>query len=358
MSNFKKTVLILTLALAAAFAFAGVSCSQKSELAYIAIPDVTVDLIDPENIVAVDGTKNSVVKDASGRELTSDEWLINCKFSKSYIASLGVGTYNFTYTNDSETGNIRLTVTDDEKPYYVFDGEVGVIGYKGATELPFLVKWQDSYQADYTPVYSLVKGGETVAVNFSDGKYTTAELDSGNYLWKAFITAHGVDYEYILYFRVQTFLEYLSEHLSDSLLLVQNDSYAEYSDGVFKLDTSANTDFFTYNLDKKIVTKAYAGGYDTMVMTFTSDTLLPFAQVWLTRDIEWDATPVAAGEEECYAFYEDGRTIRIKRENNKWVYVATVPIALQKYRESCVQIYCSNACKFVCELEITFIKES
>ena len=128
----KRSIKILTAALLLAsitislWGCGGEKCDrqQGQSKQTINIPQVTVDLQNPENKVEVPAEEPSKVFDRFGNPLTDSQWLLNSKFAKSYIQSLGAGSYTFTYESAAATGTVPLTVTDEQKPDYVFTSEI------------------------------------------------------------------------------------------------------------------------------------------------------------------------------------------------------------------------------------------
>ena len=241
----------------------------------IEIPTVTADLSAPENKVGVSTTEKSEVFDASGRKLTAEEWLLNSKFSKAYIKSLGVGEYTFSYKTATKKGTIKLVVTDDGKPAYVFASEVPeTYNYLEKARLPRLVKEQDSYQDDYSPVYSLEKGDEEIVVTDDGGEFVSPELDAGNYVWKAVIEKGGKTFEYAKNFSVATFEQWLASIQNEMLLDKQTGEYIKAENGKYPIDTTNNGDMFSYTIDNSILRIAMTAGKTMVKAEVLSDALI------------------------------------------------------------------------------------
>ena len=79
------------------------SSQSQIEPQEITIQPITVDLFDPENRVeGLNPNEESTVTDSAGNVLSDSQWLLNSKFSKSYVASLGIGTYTYQYRSESK----------------------------------------------------------------------------------------------------------------------------------------------------------------------------------------------------------------------------------------------------------------
>ena len=269
---------LLCLILASAFIFAAVSCgnasdnssgssdgkqsdsaSESVEAVEIQIPTVTVDLSAPENKVAVPSDERSEVFETSGRKLTGEEWLLNSKFSKAYIKKLGVGEYTFSYKGLTKKGTIKLVITDENKPNYVFDSEIPeTLDYLEVARLPRLVKDQDSYQADYEPTYSLKKGDTeiTVAADDEEDLFVSPKLDAGDYVWKAVIEKDGKTFEYVRNFTVKTFEQWIVSIEDELLLDKQTGVFIKAENGKYAVDTTNNNEMFSYTIDNSILQAA------------------------------------------------------------------------------------------------------
>lgn len=254
----------------------------------ITIPDVTVDLSAPENKVAVSQTEKSVVKDSSGRTLTEKEWLLNSKFAKSYIESLGVGEYVFSYETSTKKGTIKLIITDKEKPGYLFAFSLqSEYNYLEKVELPLLVKDQDSYQRDYIPDYDLYKGTEKISVAAKENGFITDKLPDGMYSWKAVIRKDGVTFEYVSEFKVKTFEEWLTS-VSDTMLFdKQTGEYIKAEDGKYAIDTSGNSDMYSYTVDNSLLQVAMTAGKTMVKVEVLSDVIIDVdsgnGSLWLSN---------------------------------------------------------------------------
>lgn len=257
---------------------------EPTEVVEITIPTVTADLSAPENKVAVSANEKSEVFDKNGRKLTDEEWLLNSKFSKAYIKSLGMGEYEFSYRSKTKKGTIKLVITDDNKPNYVFDFDLAAsFNYLERVNLPKLVKEQDSYQEDYTPVYTLEKDGGKVEL---DG-FLTPKLEAGSYVWKAVIEKGGKTFEYVGNFVVKTFEEWLSEIRDTMLFDNQTGEYIKSVDGKYPIDTTNNAGMFSYTVDNSILQSAMTAGKTQVKVEVLSDVIINADQgngdLWLSN---------------------------------------------------------------------------
>ena len=238
----------------------------------IQIPEVTVDLQNPENKVEVSAEEPSKVFDASGQQLSHTQWLMNSKFSKSYIRSLGAGSYTFTYESGVATGTIYLTVTDAEKPNYVFASEIPqTVAFLDALFLPRLVREQDSYQGDYEVSYQLRCAEAAVELLEKPEGFQTEELMSGDYAWTATLKKDGVEHTYTHRFHVQSFDEYLQSNLDTLFFDEQAKSYLTAEEGKFTINTQGNTDIFRYTVSQDVIEKAISAGKTWVVLTVAVD---------------------------------------------------------------------------------------
>ena len=276
----KQSIKILTTAaLLAAITLSLWGCSEKKEETQqaqskqtIQIPEVTVDLQNPENKVEVLVQEPSKVFDQAGQQLSDKEWLMNSKFSKSYIQSLGAGSYTFTYESATSTGTIHLTVTDEEKPNYVFSSEIPqTVAYLDSLFLPRLVKEQDSYQGDYEVSYQLRCAEKAVELLEKPDGFQTEALDTGDYVWTATLTKDGTSHTYTHNFHVQSFDEYLQSNLNTLFFDEQAKAYLAAEEGKFAVNTQGNTDIFRYTVSQSVIDKAVSAGKTWIVLTIVVD---------------------------------------------------------------------------------------
>lgn len=217
--------------------------SSVTERAEISIPTVTVDLFDPENKVEVSETDKSEVTDASGRKLTEKEWLLNSKFSKKYIASLGVGEYSFNYSSEKAYGKITLVVTDNQNPNYVLSFELNdTMYYDELSVLPKVVKNPDSYQAAGEIAYSLVvKNGEkTENVTYIeyDDKSFISELQSGSYIWTATVKSGEKTVTYERTFEKESYADYYARVMPTMIYDKFRNEYCPFDGEYITVDTT------------------------------------------------------------------------------------------------------------------------
>ena len=276
----KHSIKILTtVALLAAITLSLWGCGEKKEEIQQAqskqtlqIPEVVVDLQSPENKVQVPAEEPSKVMDASGQQLSDAQWLMNSKFSKSYIQSLGTGSYTFTYESAASTGTIRLTITDKEKPNYVFSEEIPqTVAYLDSVFLPRLVKEQDSYQGDYEVSYQLYCGENAVELLEKPEGFQTEALNAGDYVWTATLTKDGTSHSYTHNFHVQGFDEYLQSNLDTLFFDEQTKTYLAAEEGIFAVNTNGNTDIFRYTVSQDVIEKAISAGKTWVVLTIVLD---------------------------------------------------------------------------------------
>ena len=276
----KHSIKILTTAaLLAAMTLSFWGCGEKKEETQkeqpkqtIQIPEVTVDLQSPENKVQVPAEEPSKVMDASGQQLSDAQWLMNSKFSKSYIQSLGTGSYTFTYESAASTGTIHLTVTDKEKPNYVFSEEIPqTVAFLDSLFLPRLVKEQDSYQEDFEVSYQLSCAETAVELLEKPEGFQTEALNAGDYVWTATLTKDGTVHTYTHNFHVQGFDEYLQSNLDTLFFDEQTKTYLAAEDGKFAVNTHGNTDVFRYTVSQDVIEKAISAGKTWVVLTIVVD---------------------------------------------------------------------------------------
>ncbi|MBQ6831397.1 MAG: hypothetical protein IJO28_02060 [Oscillospiraceae bacterium] len=238
----------------------------------IDIPQVTVDLQNPENKVDVPVQESSKVFDENGQQLSDNEWLLNSKFAKSYIQSLGAGSYTFTYESAAATGTIYLTVTDEEKPNYVFSTDIPqTVDYLNSLFLPRLVKEQDSYQGDYEVRYQLRCAETEVELLEKPDGFQTEALEAGDYVWTATLSVDGTEHTYTHSFHVQSFDEYLQANLDTLFFDEQAKVHLAAQEGVFTVNTQDNADIFRYTVSQSIIEKAISAGKTWVVLTIAVD---------------------------------------------------------------------------------------
>lgn len=257
----RKTFALFCAALLSACVFFGGCKNNGDAITEISIPAISVDLCAPENKAEVPADVKSEVFDETGRKLDDSEWLLNSKFSKAYIRALGVGEYTFTYKTEKTTGVIRLTVTDNQKPAYVFFSEIPEkLPFLSNVQLPKIVKDQDSYQGDYPATYKLTKNGEEAEFSETESGYFAAALKEGEYRWTATILKESVSYEYFQTFTVGTFDEWLKDNENELWLNKQSGNYLQSENGEYEIDTSLNNDMFSYTIDNSVLQIAMAAG--------------------------------------------------------------------------------------------------
>ena len=215
---------------------------QTNEPVKISIPSLTVDLYDPENKVDVNAKEISVVTDKNGRQLTNEEWLLNSKFSKEYIRSLGVGVYEFTYTSENYYGTIILTIEDKLEPNLAFEYQVpSVIETCDKIDLPSLIRGQDSYQDEILAEYS-------VSVNGEEREIVNGQVDfelGANYVYTAVVQKNDQEYTFKQEFRGETaqdIIERRRQVLIDKFLTIDGwqsnaNNFVNYGDSMKALGT-------------------------------------------------------------------------------------------------------------------------
>ena len=235
----------------------------------ISIPTVTVDLFNPENKVAVSESEPSVVVDSNGRTLTEKEWLLNSKFSKSYLASLGVGTYTFQYSSAKEFGTITLVIQDEQNPNYVFYFEMDeLVEYDSRLLLPKMVKNPDSYQADCTVSYKLYElaNGQKEEIEFTEYNeraYTALELN-GSYLWQASVFDGETVFEHEREFSLEDYETYKARVMPTMVVNKQTNKYCPYDGEYITLDSTQlgtmDDDQYDFNISNAEVLKQISLG--------------------------------------------------------------------------------------------------
>lgn len=362
------TAVLLLLSLtgtACACGEAPVDRQQEQPKQTIQIPQVTVDLQDPENKVEVSAQEPSRVFDQLGNQLTDSQWLLNSKFAKSYIQSLGVGTYSFTYESDTATGTIQLIVTDAQKPNYVFSGEIPqTVEFLGSAFLPRLVKEQDSYQADHEVHYQLCHGETAIDLLEKPDGFQTEVLDAGDYLWTATLTQNGVEYTYSSAFRVQSFEEYLQSDWDAIFFDEQKKEYLTAEAGKFTVDTKGNADIYRYTVSQDVIDKAISAGKEWVILTIVTDK--PYADTtdgenrgsfWMTNT--WNGYNIGCTGQT--PFVKDLRgtelssVVSMTVENGKYVYCLKGDLRLGWFSESTpLQYFFADGIQCQAELTLSF----
>lgn len=286
----RKNFFALLCATSLSFCMIISGCKKEDvKISEISIPAIAVDLSAPENKAEVPADVKSEVFDQSGRKLDNTEWLLNSKFSKAYIRSLGVGEYTFTYKTEKTTGTIHLTITDNEKPAYVFLSEIPeTLSYLSSINLPKIVKDQDSYQGDYVAEYTLTKDGERTEFSEMENGYSVSRLKEGEYRWTATILKESVSYEYFQTFVVCPFDEWLKEKENELWLDKQSGNYLQAQEGAYIIDTSTNGDMFSYTIDNSVLQTAMAAGKTKVCVEVLCDKIVDGGEtgtgsIWLSN---------------------------------------------------------------------------
>lgn len=331
----------------------------------IEIPQLTVDLQSPENKVQVPAEEPSAVFDEAGQQLSDSQWLMNSKFAKSYIQSLGAGSYTFTYESATATGTIHLTVTDEEKPDYVFSGEIPeTVAYLDALFLPRLVKAQDSYQGDYAVRYQLCREDREVELLEKPDGFQTEALEPGDYLWTATLSADGTEHAYTLGFHVQSFDEYFQSNLNALFFDEQAKEYLVAVEGKFPVNTQGNTDIFRYTVSQSMIEKAITAGKTWVVLTIVTDK--PYADnaggenkgsFWMTDS--WNEYNIGCNSLTPYRKDLRGTNlssvVSMSVENGSYVYRMEGDLRLGCFTESTpLQYFFANGMQCQAELTLSF----
>ena len=130
----------------------------------IHVNDLTVDLSDPENFVISRDDSLSKYTNAhlayNGKLLADNEFLLGYKIAKSYLKSIGIGTYTMNFVCEEGYTTFNLTITDKEEAKVIFDLSYdNEIFLEGDTKLPDIaIQDEDSYQ-NLVFEYSLTKDG-------------------------------------------------------------------------------------------------------------------------------------------------------------------------------------------------------
>lgn len=265
------------------FALAGCNTGTQETVVpqEIVFSPITIDLADPENKVKeADPNENSVVKDATGRALTEEEWLIGCKFSKEYIRSLGVGTFRFSFSSPTKFGNITVTVTDDQAPRYVFDGKISKFVPFGSdtARLPKLLKDQDSYQEDCDEIdYHLsmdTDSGELEILDYVEQANYFELLDvvpGAVYRWKATACKEEKTFEFVYTLKTESFDQYLSRIENEFLYSVEKQAYLPVmEDGSYEVDgrNSTREKSCDFVISNDIMQKVLSAGKTKAIFSF------------------------------------------------------------------------------------------
>lgn len=369
----KQSIKILTTAaLLAAITLSLWGCGEKKAETQrdqskqtIQIPQVTVDLQSPENKVEVPADELSQVFDQAGQQLSDDEWLMNSKFAKSYIQSLGAGSYTFTYESATSTGTIHLTITDEEKPNYVFSKEIPqTVAFLDSLFLPRLVKEQDSYQEDYAVSYQLSCAETAVELLEKPEGFQTEALNAGDYVWTATLTKDGTAHTYTHSFHVQSFDEYLQSNLDTLFFDEQTKGYLAAEEGKFAVNTNGNTDIFRYTVSQDVIEKAISAGKTWVVLTIAVDK--PYAadasgenkgSFWMTDS--WNKYNIGCNGLTPYVDDLNDRGISavvgMSEENGRYVYRMQGDLRLGQFTESTpLQYFFADGIQCQAELTLSF----
>ncbi len=360
----KKAIFALILATALLVSSFGFGC-VGDKVTEINIPAVTVDLSAPENRVEVSASEKSEVFDASGRKLGENEWLLNSKFSKAYIRSLGAGEYKFTYKSAKHTGTITLVIKDEAAPAYVFAAELKEsYDFLSSPVLPFLVKEQDSYQEDFEPTYELKKDGEVYETTAAANGFITGELTGGAYEWKATIIKDGETYEFKKSFKVGTFEEWLKAKENAFLLDAQTGEYLAAENGVYKVNTENNGDMFSYKVDNSVLQIAMKAGKTKFRVEILSDKIIDVGagngSAWCSngwKGYVWAFSGAAEYEEDKLSDVPP-RFSGMKITENGYLYY-TEGLLIDRYfekdPEKSLQIDFANGAKVAASISVTFM---
>ena len=360
----KKAIFALILAAAVLVSSLGFGCAGD-KVTEINVPVVTVDLSAPENRVEVSASEKSEVFDASGRKLGENEWLLNSKFSKAYIRSLGAGEYKFTYKSAKHTGTITLVIKDEAAPAYVFSAELKEnYDFLSSPVLPFLVKEQDSYQEDFEPTYELKKDGEVYEATAAANGFVTGELTGGAYEWKATVIKGGKTFEFKKNFKVGTFEEWLKTKENAFLFDAQTGEYLAAENGVYKVNTENNGDMFSYKVDNSVLQIAMKAGKTKFRVEVLSDKIIDVGagngSAWCSngwKGYVW-AFSGAAEYEENKLNDVPPRFSGMKITENGYLYY-TEGLLIDKYfeknPEKPLQIDFANGAKVAAGISVTFM---
>ena len=297
------------------------SSQSQIEPQEIMIQPITVDLFDPENRVeGLNPNEESTVTDSAGNVLSDSQWLLNSKFSKSYVASLGIGTYTYQYRSESKYGTITLIVADSKAPNYVWDFEMKknsageTILYKDDEVLfPLLNKEQDSFQSEYEIAYQLYASGEQetpIDTVLTEDGYTIEETLTGSYRWTATATKVGKEpYIFSQVFRMESFDEYVARKQGEFLYAYTTDytagKYLQAVGGKYEIDTkfdvtmvnknnASHQVFYKYQISNEMVQIALKEGRTHLTYTLTLDAPMNKTGLWVTN--EWSGLQVGFSE--------------------------------------------------------------
>ena len=353
----------LTFVLSLLFCFGIFSGCNKggNDLETISIPDIVVDLASPENKVEVPSNEPSSVYDAQGRQLTSEEWLLNSKFAKTYIVKLGVGEYTFEYRSSTKKGTIALTITDDQRPKYIFSYDIpDVVIYLEQIELPTVIMDQDSYQSGAYIEYSLLKEDTRIEVAESENGYITPALDAGSYSWVASCQKNGVTYEYTQTFEVQTFDAWVETQREEFFFDEQKQEFVAYTENEgYIVDTSSNSGDFKYSIAHEIIRKAMSAGKTKATFTVITDVIIggDNGTVWFTNG--WKGYAVGfSNDKENYKDNSTGNPPYISSmeiNGDSYIYKGTAFLLEAYFSENNpLELQFANGAKCTAAVSITF----
>ena len=262
--------------------------SSVVEPVQVSFADIVIDLADPENVVIeADPFEESEVFDASGRKLTDKEWLLNSKFAKSYISSLPLGEHIFEYSSLTKYGTIKITITDNAAPRYLFShGVDSVIKFEDEVKLPFLVKDQDSYQDDYDITYLLYKlEGESKTEISVEEMQTGYSVDapSGVYQWVATASLGEKTHQFSLGFRKETFDEYIERKKDVLVFDAGRGVYVKNINGAYEINTTVQ-EYYTYSVSNDIIRSAIKAGKKIGVRLTMEEATKTY--LWMTNN-QW-----------------------------------------------------------------------
>ena len=262
--------------------------SSVIEPVQFSFADIVIDLADPENVVSeANPFEASEVFDVSGRKLTDKEWLLNSKFAKSYIRSLPLGEHIFEYSSLTKYGTIKITITDNAAPRYLFShGVDSIIKFEDEVKLPFLVKDQDSYQDDHNITYQLYKlEGEnktTIPVEeMSTGYWVDAP--SGVYQWVATASLGEKSHQFSLDFKKETFDEYIERNKDVLVFDAGRGVYVKNINGTYEINTTVQ-EYYTYSVSNDIICSAIKAGKKIGVRLTMDEATKTY--LWMTNN-QW-----------------------------------------------------------------------
>jgi hypothetical protein len=240
----------------------------------ISIPDLTLDLAAPENSIVKRGTYTNAHL-AKGLTLLSDsEFLLESKIAKSYLKSLGAGTYVFTFLCEEGYTDFTLTLTDKEAPEVIFDYSYeGAKLLEGEASLPtFALLDEDSYQ-NITLHYSLSRDGVSVSLD--------SALEEGSYVYSVSVIRGGLVVESKqLHFSVLKDFEYygLAANAYSKISISGADMSASMEEGAIKVTTGSNCSLYhpcTLSWGADLVDEAKAAGRTVLDVSFYAKTDVP-----------------------------------------------------------------------------------